>query len=316
MVQSQLHFIKYACKEILEYIEMGGEVEEWYQVKIAKSFSEFESLHSFIEGEARRTGMKEEVELEESKPGLYANIHAKRKRIESGSNERMRKPGSEGAPSNKDFKDAAKTTNEESVMEGRKLYKHEGSLEKWTKDAKDAGHEVVHHKGRTDPNSTHHATNKEGKIVGKFFNATYVNNKRGFLHKEEFELDEAEKMKGDDPCWKNYEMIGMKNKNGKKVPNCVPEVKEETDPPFDPDPRKKKDVIPGKHGEGYSKVRHLARQAMRKQIEKMKPVKESLDESRKAEIVKEIMNKKKKSNKDDSETFQKEPILSSEIVKA
>lgn len=25
-----------------------------------------------------------------------------------------------------------------------------------------------------------------------------------------------------DPCWKGYEMIGMKNKNGKKVPNCVP----------------------------------------------------------------------------------------------
>lgn len=30
-----------------------------------------------------------------------------------------------------------------------------------------------------------------------------------------------------DPCWKGYEMIGMKKKNGKKVPNCVP-VKEET----------------------------------------------------------------------------------------
>lgn len=26
----------------------------------------------------------------------------------------------------------------------------------------------------------------------------------------------------DDPCWKDYEMIGMKTKNGKKVPNCVP----------------------------------------------------------------------------------------------
>ena len=24
------------------------------------------------------------------------------------------------------------------------------------------------------------------------------------------------------PCWKNYEMIGMKEKNGRKVPNCVP----------------------------------------------------------------------------------------------
>lgn len=57
--------------------------------------------------------MKEEVEsIEEAKPGLYANINAKRKRIEAGSKERMRKPGSEGAPSAKDFKDAAKTANE------------------------------------------------------------------------------------------------------------------------------------------------------------------------------------------------------------
>ena len=43
------------------------------------------------------------------KPGLYANIQAKRKRIASGSGERMRKVGSKGAPSAQDFKDAAKT---------------------------------------------------------------------------------------------------------------------------------------------------------------------------------------------------------------
>lgn len=43
------------------------------------------------------------------KPGLYANIHAKRKRIAAGSGEKMRKVGSKGAPSAKDFKDAAKT---------------------------------------------------------------------------------------------------------------------------------------------------------------------------------------------------------------
>lgn len=43
------------------------------------------------------------------KQGLYANIHAKRKRIKAGSGETMRKPGAKGAPSAKDFKDAAKT---------------------------------------------------------------------------------------------------------------------------------------------------------------------------------------------------------------
>lgn len=32
-----------------------------------------------------------------------------------------------------------------------------------------------------------------------------------------------EKMKGKDPCWKNYKMVGKKMKNGKEVPNCVPE---------------------------------------------------------------------------------------------
>lgn len=39
--------------------------------------------------------------------GLWDNIHAKRKRIESGSGERMRKPGSKGAPTAKDFRVSA-----------------------------------------------------------------------------------------------------------------------------------------------------------------------------------------------------------------
>ena len=44
-----------------------------------------------------------------TKPGLYSNIQAKRKRIAAGSGEKMRKVGSKGAPSAQDFKDAAKT---------------------------------------------------------------------------------------------------------------------------------------------------------------------------------------------------------------
>ena len=41
--------------------------------------------------------------------GLYANIHAKRERIAAGSGEKMRKPGSKGAPSAAAFKASAKT---------------------------------------------------------------------------------------------------------------------------------------------------------------------------------------------------------------
>jgi len=44
-----------------------------------------------------------------AKPGLYENINAKKKRIKAGSGEKMRKPGSKGAPTKKDFVESAKT---------------------------------------------------------------------------------------------------------------------------------------------------------------------------------------------------------------
>jgi hypothetical protein len=44
-----------------------------------------------------------------TRPGLYANIAAKRERIKAGSGERMRKPGSKGAPTAKAFRESAKT---------------------------------------------------------------------------------------------------------------------------------------------------------------------------------------------------------------
>jgi hypothetical protein len=43
------------------------------------------------------------------KDGLYKNIYLKRKRIEAGSGEKMRKPGAKGAPTAKAFKESAKT---------------------------------------------------------------------------------------------------------------------------------------------------------------------------------------------------------------
>jgi hypothetical protein len=43
------------------------------------------------------------------KAGLYSNIAAKRERIKDGSGEKMRKPGTKGAPTNAAFKAAAKT---------------------------------------------------------------------------------------------------------------------------------------------------------------------------------------------------------------
>jgi hypothetical protein len=47
--------------------------------------------------------------MKSSKPGLYANIHAKRERIAEGSGEKMRNLGAAGAPTTKAFKESAKT---------------------------------------------------------------------------------------------------------------------------------------------------------------------------------------------------------------
>jgi len=43
------------------------------------------------------------------KNGLYANIHAKQARIKAGSGEKMRKPGTKGAPTKQAFIKSAKT---------------------------------------------------------------------------------------------------------------------------------------------------------------------------------------------------------------
>ena len=58
---------------------------------------------------ARRDNTDFTQYAEGGKVGLYANIHAKKKRIAEGSGEKMRKAGTKGAPSKADFIKSAKT---------------------------------------------------------------------------------------------------------------------------------------------------------------------------------------------------------------
>jgi len=81
------------------------------------------------------------------------------------------------------------------------------------------------------------------------------------------------------------------------------------DPPFDPDPPKKNKKPD--HGP-MSRAKQLAKQALKRQTEKMKPMKKTIEESRKAEIVKEIIKKKKTERND---KFEANPVLTSQIVK-
>jgi len=86
-------------------------------------------------------------------------------------------------------------------------------------------------------------------------------------------------------------------------------------PPFDGPYTTRPSTVTDKSGAKHtpmSRARDLARNAAKRQAQKM-PVKEGLEESRKAEIVKEIMKKGKK--KEDN-SFQAEPVIGSTVVKA
>ena len=98
-------------------------------------------------------------------------------------------------------------------------------------------------------------------------------------------------------------------------------VAEASKPPFDKPYTTIKKVVTDKSGAKHgpmSRARDIARMAMKKQVEKMKqPVKESLDESRRMEIVREAMKvaKKKKETMAADDKYQSEPMLSSQITK-
>jgi len=79
-----------------------------------------------------------------AKRGLYANIQAKRRRIAAGSGEKMRKPGTKGAPTSQNFKDAAKTAKK---SHGGELHGGQKKLDK-NKDGKISGTDFkMMHKG-------------------------------------------------------------------------------------------------------------------------------------------------------------------------
>lgn len=73
------------------------------------------------------------------------------------------------------------------------------------------------------------------------------------------DLDEAKKMEGEDPCWKNYEMIGTKKKGGKEVPNCVPK-NEQASPMIKPPAAKEF----GKKQDAFAHVKKHGGKVMRK----------------------------------------------------
>lgn len=101
--------------ELLEQVYVRGLLESMGDQQAA-----FNRVNAFCCG--GKTAMNEDFDLYEQierkdlnnvfEAGLWDNIHAKRKRIKAGSGERMRKPGSEGAPTKQNFRDASESIEE------------------------------------------------------------------------------------------------------------------------------------------------------------------------------------------------------------
>ena len=77
------------------------------------------------------------------------------------------------------LKHKANAAKEKRVAEGRVLHR---DLKSWTDDAKSQGLNVI--KPKNDLEWTHHATDKTGKVCGKFCTTNVPQNSRGFIHKQ------------------------------------------------------------------------------------------------------------------------------------
>lgn len=117
LTYGEFKFGKTPAKPASKGYAKGGETKG--QAKIAKVMGEFKSgaLHSGSKKGPVVSNPKQAVAIALSekkaagyksggKVGLWDNIHAKQERIKNGSDERMRKPGSKGAPTAQDFKDS------------------------------------------------------------------------------------------------------------------------------------------------------------------------------------------------------------------
>ncbi len=117
MADNNLETLRRAIDGIDELIQPDENLPEWCQEKIANAKGMLVAVWDYMKSEEDRGSDEVNQPIDEAEQGLWANIHAKRKRIKAGSGERMRKPGSKGAPSAQDFKDAAKTSKNESYEE-------------------------------------------------------------------------------------------------------------------------------------------------------------------------------------------------------
>ena len=209
--------------------------------------------------------------------------------------------------------------------------------EEWSKTGKEATHRETGEK-----TYEYHQVDKEGKPTGKreYRNAQgkpmgesvehIEEGKMGELHADlsdhlDKHIDNYKKVGGADHlghkttqvATKIAKMHGIQQHHAQKFVNDYVEnrLKESKDVPFDPPYTKAKGTVTDKSGAKHtpmSRARDLARQAVKKQSQNLKTNKQVV-ESRKSQIVKEIVKGKKKES---PEKFQSDPVVTDITTKS
>ena len=134
-----------------------------------------------------------------------------------------------------------KALNRQMVQEGRPSQRHPLEGHEYHKKSDEALIHIAKDAHKAAEAMKSHNTDAENKYRDQANDSAtvrYFRKKNGmpewykkkYGHVKEGVVEEGEnnQVKDGDPCWTGYQMVGMKNKGGKKVPNCVP-VKEAKD---------------------------------------------------------------------------------------
>jgi len=293
MIRTQLSFIKYACDEIMEYVETGVDTEEWFQNKLARVHGDMTTLHAYMEGDKRKDGNitmddmmvdeSEEINEEEMTDAQMKRREEIVKGMKKNKEDMQKRYGDNWKAVM--YATATKMAMEESLQEAKMTDDHwvivnrngnfysakseikkivrasknppsqkvierhggdgairVGELRKKLKNAKDTGDllkqlgEVKIYEKQIDKvNKDAMKKDFDDRADMDIDNDGEVDDQDEYLHNRRKTIAKAIKKDevsedDDNPCWKGYEMIGMKKgKNGEEVPNCVPKESIELD---------------------------------------------------------------------------------------
>ena len=287
MAKSDLRSILANAKRVHDMLEDSDNLPEWVQSKITKAEDYMSTVANYMEAE-----MNEETEIQESGgPVLYKK-----------GDDHIEKYGEDSFALYKNGKKAKYYTSLEAAKEAMNE-----EVKAVTVKHKTSGKELVvtPEKAKQLKPQGYHPVKED---------VEQIDEKNVPTSPEKWSQAKSQaKAKFD--VYPSAYANGWAAKKYKEMGGGWKSVSEETKPPFEGPYTKVTGTVTDKSGAKHtpmSRVRDIARMAMKKQVEKMKkPVKE--EASMKAKIVKDVMKKKKEKVSD--ETFQKDPVISNTQVK-